>query len=590
MAVNVSLIMIGTLALSMGVGFYFREKNRNTVHNTLLVSSICVFMWNIGYALLGFNTNYALCTAWRVVGLAGIIFFICNEVIFVRYVTGLIKKHFAIIHIPIVITGIAVLCTLGQPSTVNWVRINGRTAYYSNPSFARTFESIYIGAIFLFLLCMGIIWLIRAKHKREREMIIILVIAHCMLMISIIPDTVLPIMGLPSFPSTCYGAFVCFIANLIVADKFNGFSISLANTANYIYHNVDTSVIVLDDKHVITKANDFAMKFFNIESVGNSSFDDMFVIPDDDRGTEVDNELANLDTPENVSKDGKVIFDSVEKLLDEVNKSDLRNSFRLKEKDKDIFCSVNFNTIFDKYHEPMCTVCMIYDLSKEEQKFNEVNELKIKLQKDLKKKTRELEALTLQSITAIAATIDAKDMYTKGHSIRVADYSVQIAKELRWGEEELQNLRYVALLHDIGKIGVPDSILKKNGPLTNEEYDQLKTHTTMGAEILKDMKVIPDLDFGAKYHHERYDGKGYPSGLYGEDIPIYGRIIAVADAFDAMNSKRVYRNNLPGEIIEQELLKGRATQFDPDILDIFYEMYKKGLVHSDYETDEKYIL
>ena len=186
-----------------------------------------------------------------------------------------------------------------------------------------------------------------------------------------------------------------------------------------------------------------------------------------------------------------------------------------------------------------------------------------------------MEQLTLQSIATIANTIDAKDEYTKGHSERVAIYSTEIARALGWGENEIQQLRNTALLHDIGKIGVRDAVLKKADRVTDSEYEELKQHTIIGAEILKDITLIPDLDAGALYHHERYDGKGYPSGIKGKDIPLNARIIGVADAFDAMNTKRVYRDPLPKDVILSELKKNRGTQFDPEILDIFIDLYER---------------
>ena len=153
----------------------------------------------------------------------------------------------------------------------------------------------------------------------------------------------------------------------------------------------------------------------------------------------------------------------------------------------------------------------------------------------------------------ISNAVDAKDKYTRAHSQRVAEYSQAIAKRMGWSEEKIKEIHEIALLHDIGKIGVPDSILNCPGRLTNEQFDLMKTHTIIGGEILKDLTILTNVDLGAKYHHERYDGMGYPSQLQGKDIPIEARIIAVADAFDAMNSNRIYRNKLTKEKIMSEL-------------------------------------
>lgn len=198
------------------------------------------------------------------------------------------------------------------------------------------------------------------------------------------------------------------------------------------------------------------------------------------------------------------------------------------------------------------------------------------LQQRLEEKTREVELVMIQAITTVANTIDAKDDYTKGHSMRVAHYSEALARKLGWSEEEVQNIHYIALLHDIGKIGVPDSVLNKPFKLTNIEFELIKKHTIMGAEILKDIKMFKDVNIGAKYHHERYDGKGYPSGLKGEEIPLVARVIGIVDSYDAMTSNRVYRKRLQDEVVKAELLKGRGTQFDPELIDKFMELLEEG--------------
>lgn len=206
----------------------------------------------------------------------------------------------------------------------------------------------------------------------------------------------------------------------------------------------------------------------------------------------------------------------------------------------------------------------------------ELQDLRHDLETKLAAKAREVELVTLNSIMAIAKTIEAKDTYTRGHSDRVAYCSVEIAKRLGWDEEHIRDLRYFALLHDIGKIGVPDSILNKPMPLTDEDFAILKRHSIVGAEILKDIGTIKNLFYGAMYHHERYDGKGYPAGLSGEDIPIEARIIAIADTYDAMTSNRAYRNRLPQEMVLSELQNAKGTQLDPKLVTLFLEMLSEG--------------
>ena len=217
----------------------------------------------------------------------------------------------------------------------------------------------------------------------------------------------------------------------------------------------------------------------------------------------------------------------------------------------------------------------------------ELSRLQHDLQMEVEKKTiklhkhsKKLERMTDQVMLALAGTIDAKDKYTNGHSVRVAQYSKLIAEKLSMSKQEQDDIYRMGLLHDIGKIGVPDEIINKTSRLTDEEYAVIKTHPIIGAEILSNMSELPDIAIGAKYHHERYDGRGYPEGLAGEDIPLVARIIGVADAYDAMTSNRSYRDVLPQQIVRNEIIKGKGTQFDP----VFAEVMLKII---DDDTDYK---
>lgn len=183
-----------------------------------------------------------------------------------------------------------------------------------------------------------------------------------------------------------------------------------------------------------------------------------------------------------------------------------------------------------------------------------------------------------ESIETFTGFIDAKDPYTNGHSKRVAMYTRLIAQELGYDGEELDHIYYIALLHDCGKIGVPDSILKKPGKLTDEEFAIMKSHTVLGGEILTSFRSLENAGEGALYHHERYDGRGYPEGRAGEDIPLIARIICVADSFDAMNSNRVYRNKLTRERIISEIETNKGLQFDPEIADIMLRLIRSNKI------------
>ena len=185
------------------------------------------------------------------------------------------------------------------------------------------------------------------------------------------------------------------------------------------------------------------------------------------------------------------------------------------------------------------------------------------------------ERIILQSMYALAKTIDAKDMYTNGHSMRVAKYSGMIAQRMGLSEKEIEDISNMAMLHDIGKIGIPDSIINKASKLTDAEYDIIKKHPEIGYQILSEMPELKDIAIGARWHHERYDGKGYPDGLKGDDIPLKARIICVADSYDAMSSNRSYRKFMPQDVVRSELEKGCGTQFDPVIAGIMLDIMKE---------------
>ncbi len=183
-----------------------------------------------------------------------------------------------------------------------------------------------------------------------------------------------------------------------------------------------------------------------------------------------------------------------------------------------------------------------------------------------------IEQLNRKMISALVRTIDAKDRYTNGHSVRVADYALEIAKRMNKSPEEQEKIYYAGLLHDVGKIRVPEDVINKPGKLTDDEFEQIKIHPVTGYHILKDIYEDKMVAIGAKYHHERYDGKGYPNGLTGDNIPEIARIICVADTYDAMASNRSYRRALPQDVVRAEIEKGKGTQFDPNIAGIMLKM------------------
>ena len=194
------------------------------------------------------------------------------------------------------------------------------------------------------------------------------------------------------------------------------------------------------------------------------------------------------------------------------------------------------------------------------------------INEQLHDKNEELERAYLDTIGILRQTVEAKDPYTRGHSDRVSEYSVLIGKKLGLDEKTLHILKIGGLFHDIGKIGIPDSILLKESKLSDEEYSQIKNHPMIGVHMLGDAAIFTDILPIVKHHHERYDGRGYPSQLVGEDIPYVARIAAVADTFDAMTSKRSYRDSLPIDVVRSEIERCSGTQFDPNIAKVFLDI------------------
>lgn len=190
-------------------------------------------------------------------------------------------------------------------------------------------------------------------------------------------------------------------------------------------------------------------------------------------------------------------------------------------------------------------------------------------------------AIIEQTMKSFVNFIDAKDEYTRGHSARVAKYSKAIAAQLGYDAEFQQDIFYMGLMHDIGKITIPDSILNKTSHLSAEEWEIIKMHTTNGEKLLQDFTVMPSIKDAALYHHERYDGKGYIYQLKGEAIPLTARIICVADSFDAMNTNRCYRLKYSKDRIIQELERCSGKQFDPIIANAMIELLKNDKLNSD---------
>ena len=202
----------------------------------------------------------------------------------------------------------------------------------------------------------------------------------------------------------------------------------------------------------------------------------------------------------------------------------------------------------------------------------ELTLLQKNLQHEVDKQTQQIKKLTREITQALSSTVDAKDHYTRGHSARVAKYSAEIARRMGKSEKEQEEIYYMGLLHDIGKIGVAGSIIRKNSRLTDDEFEEIKEHPMAGFQILKNITALPSLAVGARWHHEHFDGSGYPDHLKGYQIPEEARIIAVADVYDALTSKRSYSEIRPQSVVRDIIEKSKGSHFDPDIANIMLQM------------------
>ncbi len=217
----------------------------------------------------------------------------------------------------------------------------------------------------------------------------------------------------------------------------------------------------------------------------------------------------------------------------------------------------------------------------------QMDEIK-RINEELSESNERLERAYLDMVQTLRYTVEAKDTYTRGHSDRVSEYSVLIGEKLGLSEDQIKTLRIGGLFHDIGKIGIPDSILLKPDKLSDDEYSQIKNHPSIGAHILGSAEIFKDIIPIVKHHHERYDGNGYPSRLKGEEIPYIARIATVADTFDAMTSRRSYRGPIDIEHVKEEIKRCEETQFDPQIAEVFLD-----ILNNDYDKikdiQEKYL-
>lgn len=501
-------------------------------HSYLLMAILFSIINTLGYTMLMF--------AYTMEGsLAGCRLSYLGKT-YVGLVTFLFVANYCRVHIPKWAVGLA---TAFQTFTLLLVLTCQRhTLFYTKMEFVTTglFPHIeYTHGIFYFLFVVlqaayflfSVIFSVRlyrrthiAKIKSQAKWLIMLLIVG-------ISGTALAMLGVAGgYDLTILSYCVATIVLFVIVMRYDLLK-NVDQAKNYIIEQIPSGILMADEGGSIIYSNELARDIL----MGNGISAEGFVSP-------------------GILSGGNLFF------ADKVYKTEKKQLKPSKNEVVDIYL---FHDVTDGYS------------------FQEKLKEEVRRQtRNAEERRRQVEEMSLQIVETLASAIDAKDPYTKGHSSRVAEYAVILAGELGYQGKELENIRYAALLHDIGKISVPDSVLNKPSKLTNAEYDVIKSHTTVGADILEKIESMPGIEVVARFHHERYGGGGYPEGIAGEDIPEPARIVSIADSYDAMNSRRVYRDSLSGEKIREELVKGRGSQFDPRMLDVFLRLLDSGSLNA----------
>lgn len=548
-----NLIAMSAVILTLTISLVKREDFQNINNRILVILGIFAFFWCAGYAGVELSGSKETAIFFRRIGLMGVHGYISVEAYFAYLQTRFTKGKNGFVISLLVVPGVIIAMLLSMPGVVTFVPSEFGYHYIAKISTIRYIQIIYTFLIFLFSLIMAYIWWKEQPVKRIRNVIIALVISESLKIVGSIFDTYLPMAGYVSIPGSAIAVFFSFILMRQLTSMYNTFYISKKNLSRYVYDHANSTVFVLDVEGNLKLINDYGKYFFVINRVGDLYMEDLFELSKEEAKQLIDDLIADNDANKKIER--RLIVQNTREI-----------------------CMVNFTPIKDKYGDVFCIICFVNDITKTAKAISELNELKDTLEKEIEEKSKEIEAVSLHSISTIANIVDNRDEYLSGHSYRVSQYCEMIAKTLGWDEERIENLRYVALLHNIGMIGISESILNKADDLTKEERMQIKMHTTIGRDVLKDIQSVKGASIATYYHHERYDGLGYPEGIKGKEIPIASRIIAVADAYDAMSHDRIYREKLSDKQIISELEMGKGRQFDPEITTIMLHLIAEKMV------------
>jgi len=528
--------------LIFAINFYRKtEFIAKKLRLSFLLAGLSACIWNLGLSFYSSCYDFNMAKYGLSVVIVSFNAFYIFIVFCVDSFIGLPRKRSYFYIISAIVFALIDIIVFGFGNVHEFVRITegfagNRTAYYTFKCPQAWYHLAYIGFFAILWNVQMTLYCLTQKIKRKTAFWVNSCIGMWIFFLMCIPDTVLPVFNIASFPLSGAGVTLGYFVLMTQILKTNAFNISKENLVNYILDLPEIGFIVLDYEWNLNFCNDFSKKLLGISEDTKLNIKDIFNLNDRDI-----------------------------KSLSEGNP--LKN--HVTSKTNGVSVALTSAVVKDKYDEPFCYILTASDMTYEEEK--------VKLEK-AEIRQQQIDRMLLQIVDVLGVTIDAKDQYTKGHSSRVSKYSVLIAKELGYNEEHLEVIKYAGLLHDIGKIGVPDSVLNKPDKLTESEFEIVKNHAKTGANILSNLDSIPGAEEAAHFHHERVDGKGYPDGLKRDEIPLISRIIAVADAYDAMNSSRVYRKRLNRDEIRKELIDGKGSQFDPDILDVVIKLMDRDII------------
>lgn len=535
---GIALVFCSALSVSYTYSSLHSTSIRGNQRVRLIIHSLGIIAasWSLLWALLSFSNDARFAEVFFAGGILAFDLYIVGFTFLTGHFCHLKSRSYTFLIIVGILVAFVDFFVYGaNPKIHSFITIRGRTAYTTSLCPEALLHFIFVAFYALLIVITSFANAKKSKLNRHRNYVRNVCLVHLFACVTAVPDSVLPILGYPSFPGSGFGITFAFILLSYMTRKGNAFSISQDSIFEALYDKSEIMILVMDENGLIQESNPAAKKIFGLTHVNGAYLSDILkcsgpsVIQDILSGEEITEHVRSVAT--------------------------------------DISLHVHSTVYKDNYGAKYGVILLATDATAEEK----IIEQTITIEKE-KEKVLRIKKMSDQIVETLSTTIDAKDQYTKGHSARVAKYSIMLGEKLGMNDDELLQLEYAALLHDVGKIGIPDGIINKTSTLTDDEYEIIKAHSEIGGKILSNITEIPSLMVGARWHHERYDGTGYPDGKRGTETDLIARIIGVADSYDAMTSNRSYRKYLDQKTVRNEIEKFKGIQFDPVIADLMLEI------------------